>query len=500
MTTALPDVRRWTATHDPAARPWLLLGKGRSFDRLNELRTADYVTCALNHSARELPVDIAHVVDIEVVADAGEAIERQARALFMPWQPHSGNRVAKRTLAQWCDELPVLDRMAKAGKLFWYNLSSGKPHGDAPLVHARYFSAEAALDLCTALGATVVRSLGVDGGREYAEAFADLRERTLLSSGHDSFDGQFAAMARIIWRRGIDYAPAFADSPVRVLIGRDPTQRLATKVLEHSIVSRTPRSVQFLRPPEEGAPQPREVRNRPRTGFSFQRFMIPELCDRQGRAIYLDADMLVFDDLTKLWEWPMGDAWLAAAGLPPDDHRRRQFSVLLLDCARLDWHIDRIVGGLDDGSYNYRQLMYEFCLVPDERVLDIPPEWNSLEFFDRERTQLLHLTDLHRQPWVRAGNPNGEVWYAALRAAIEDGYLPLEEFHEEVRRGHVSPELPRWAGLPGRPDKTGYARDWTPPYRRAMGRWQLLKASIPGPLRSRAGWALNNLRRRLRQS
>ena len=48
---------------------------------------------------------------------------------------------------------------------------------------------------------------------------------------------------------------------------------------------------------------PLAVENRPRTPFSFQRFLIPELCGYSGKAIYLDADMQVFRDIRELWNY-----------------------------------------------------------------------------------------------------------------------------------------------------------------------------------------------------
>jgi Glycosyl transferase family 8 len=50
--------------------------------------------------------------------------------------------------------------------------------------------------------------------------------------------------------------------------------------------------------------EPKDPRQGKRTGFSFARFAIPELAGYQGRALYLDADMLVFNDLAFLWRTP----------------------------------------------------------------------------------------------------------------------------------------------------------------------------------------------------
>ena len=49
------------------------------------------------------------------------------------------------------------------------------------------------------------------------------------------------------------------------------------------------------------------------------RFGIPSLTAYQGRAIYLDADMLVFNDIYDLWSMPMGDAKLLLQAEPSVD-------------------------------------------------------------------------------------------------------------------------------------------------------------------------------------
>ena len=73
--------------------------------------------------------------------------------------------------------------------------------------------------------------------------------------------------------------------------------------------------------------------------------------------------------------------------------RKGQFSVMLLDCERLQWRIEDIVRGLDEGNYTYEQLMYEMCVAASVgRTLD--PAWNSLETYAAGSTKLLHYTDM----------------------------------------------------------------------------------------------------------
>ena len=108
------------------------------------------------------------------------------------------------------------------------------------------------------------------------------------------------------------------ETPVRVYVGSQDAQMLAVKVLEFSIRRHTTADVVVF-PLHEAKiefPTPREVKNRPRTPFSFQRFYIPALQGQRGRAIYLDSDMQVFRDIQELWNMPFDGADLLAAREP----------------------------------------------------------------------------------------------------------------------------------------------------------------------------------------
>ncbi|MEN6670629.1 glycosyltransferase [Psychrobacter sp. B38] len=49
------------------------------------------------------------------------------------------------------------------------------------------------------------------------------------------------------------------------------------------------------------------------TPFSGFRWAIPEYCDYSGRAIYMDADVVILDDLAKLWQHPIEGRSIVAA-------------------------------------------------------------------------------------------------------------------------------------------------------------------------------------------
>jgi hypothetical protein len=85
---------------------------------------------------------------------------------------------------------------------------------------------------------------------------------------------------------------------LRIFVGHDPLQPVSTTVLVHSIISRaskpvcvTPLSLKTL-----------PIKRRGLTEFTYSRFLVPYLCDYQGWSLFLDTDMLVLEDIAKLFE------------------------------------------------------------------------------------------------------------------------------------------------------------------------------------------------------
>lgn len=227
---------------------------------------------------------------------------------------------------------------------------------------------------------------------------------------------------------------------VRIFVAATPAEWLPMRVLEFSIKETTKSAVEVraLYTFERTHRMPKDVRNRPRTPFSFQRFLIPELCNFKGRAIYVDADMQVFKDIQGLWSVPLDGSSIQTVR-PVGDGRKGQFSVMLLDCSALDWNVDEFVQRLDDGVLTYEQLMYEMRVAPSIGKA-ISGDWNCLERFDTS-TSLLHYTDMDTQPWVSLANPLGGLWMNCLRRALKAGFISIAEVQREVAAGHVRPSL-----------------------------------------------------------
>lgn len=245
------------------------------------------------------------------------------------------------------------------------------------------------------------------------------------------------------------------ESSVRVFCGADRSQQLPFAVLSWSIRRHASLPVEIRMFDNGSSPTPPDPRHFPYTEFSFARFAIPALCHFDGKAVYMDSDMLVFGDIAELWNTPLQGARIAIEiGSRNQADRGKHAAVMLLDCARLDWHVDAIVAGLGV-RYDYNALMAIDPLLEagDMREL-VASGWNDLDHYDPARTRNLHYTEIRTQPWVFAGHPHGNLWVDALRAMLADDSLSEEAIREEVSLGHVRPSLLVELGL-----ETGIGHD-----------------------------------------
>ncbi len=196
---------------------------------------------------RETRVEVFHTIDIEVLDHCGEAILTNAGVTVLPWAPHARRRLvpfsAHRefltsglTLADYLDLYPVLRQLADAGQLFWHNLGTAPQRlrrPEAPMIPAEGLSACTGMALLASSGVRAMRTLGVDGGRTYAECFQDLHPTAAAAL---SFDSQFATLARLIGSYRLDLGPLDHPMPARGRIRAAPQERLPALVLAESLL------------------------------------------------------------------------------------------------------------------------------------------------------------------------------------------------------------------------------------------------------------------------
>ncbi len=223
-----------------------------------------------------------------------------------------------------------------------------------------------------------------------------------------------------------------SDVPIRVFIGMEPQQRLACEVLKFSIDRRCGVAVEFTEIGDVDEPLPQQ------TGFSFARWQVPQLVGYAGRAIYLDADIVVIGSIEALWAETIPEDRGVLARPTPDD--RYFTSVMLMDCAKLKhWDFRKLLDHVHHGSY--QTVMWAAKESPYRRdFAPLAKAWNTL---DRREptTRAVHYTDLRRQPWRYAGHPSAATFRDELQAALDAGSIAPELITAEVAKGHVRADL-----------------------------------------------------------
>ncbi|QEX23681.1 hypothetical protein FRZ61_36200 [Hypericibacter adhaerens] len=164
---------------------------------------------------------------------------------------------------------------------------------------------------------------------------------------------------------------------LHVFIGYDPRQPVAYNVLHFSLMRRASRPVAIT---------PLVIQQLPlkRTGltpFTFSRFLVPHLCNFEGRALFLDLDMLVQGDIAELFDMADDNAVMVVKSAS----RFEWASVMLFNCAHLD----------------NRKLTPEFVETAEglhginwtDKIGSLPPEWNHLVMYDPPKpAKLVHYT------------------------------------------------------------------------------------------------------------
>jgi lipopolysaccharide biosynthesis glycosyltransferase len=184
--------------------------------------------------------------------------------------------------------------------------------------------------------------------------------------------------------------------------------------------------------------------------------MIPEKAGWTGRAIYLDADQLVFGDIQELFDYPDRDkpatacpAWMT---FQPSKFSRKPHphsSVMVIDCEEAKrhqfFHIDSVVTYLKSHTdkKSYASLMFpDWC---NPRML--PTVWNSLNVYQKGQTKLLHYTKEPEQPWYVPAHPLAKHWRAALQEAVRAGVVTSDEIRAAVSQFGVKQDWRSTNGL-----------------------------------------------------
>lgn len=180
------------------------------------------------------------------------------------------------------------------------------------------------------------------------------------------------------------------------------------------------------------------------TEFSNYRFVIPQLCEYKGRAIWLDSDMICLGDIQTLFDVDLGNADMMAKSFTfAQRDVRWGLSVTLFDCSRCRFDLDRYLDDIEQKHFKYNdlhQMTESFLSRHPFRLAVLDDRWNDYDELHHD-TRLIHYTNLHTQPWKVRGHRHGGLWFRYFNEARESGLITESDIDLAIRRSYVRPDI-----------------------------------------------------------
>lgn len=194
---------------------------------------------------------------------------------------------------------------------------------------------------------------------------------------------------------------------ISICIGHDPRESVTYHVLEQSIIDKTTAPVAIV-PLANRMLRNFDGQRDGTNAFIYSRFLVPELMDFRGWAIYCDSDMLLRDDLVKLWD--LRDDSKAVMVVKHDYHtkHRRKLIGTPMEASNADyprkcwsslilWNCAHPMNRILTTEYISEapgSVLHRFSWLPDELIGEVPREWNWLvgEYPLSADAKLVHFT------------------------------------------------------------------------------------------------------------
>ena len=197
---------------------------------------------------------------------------------------------------------------------------------------------------------------------------------------------------------------------INIFIGYDNKERVAFNVLSHSIIQNSTKPVAITPIALNNLKDDfvRERNNLSSTEFSFSRFIIPHLMNYQGWALFMDCDMLMFEDVSELWRMRDDSKAIQVCKhdyVPKTDTKflgqvqtkypkKNWSSFMLMNCKKCTTLTPDYVNkasGLELHQFKW--------LESEELIGELPLEWNWLvgEYEYKEDVKNVHYTE--GGPW-----------------------------------------------------------------------------------------------------
>lgn len=192
--------------------------------------------------------------------------------------------------------------------------------------------------------------------------------------------------------------------PIPIFIGYDPREAIAFHTCVNSIIRHASQPVAIMPIALNLFQDYEETHTDGSNHFIYTRFLVPHLMGFLGFAIFIDGDMILRDDIVKLWnlrdtgkdvqvvkhdyKTKMKEKYLGAKN---EDYPRKNWSSVIL------WNCNSFPNRKLTPEFVQSQpgsFLHRFSWIADERIGELPKEWNWLpdEYGPNPDAKLLHYT------------------------------------------------------------------------------------------------------------
>ena len=210
---------------------------------------------------------------------------------------------------------------------------------------------------------------------------------------------------------------------IPIFVGYDPREAIAYHTCVNSIIRHASKPVAIIPLALNLFEDYKETHTDGSNHFIYSRFLVPHLMNYEGWAIFIDGDMIVRDDIVKLWEQRneykdvmvvkhdyqtrMTEKYLGAKN---ENYPRKNWSSVIL------WNCSSFPNRKLNPDFIQRSTgaeLHRFTWIDDDRVGELPKEWNWLpdEYGPNLDAKLLHYTLGTPCFHEFATTPQGEEWH-----------------------------------------------------------------------------------------
>jgi hypothetical protein len=191
---------------------------------------------------------------------------------------------------------------------------------------------------------------------------------------------------------------------IQIFIGYDPREAVVFHVCSNSIIRCSSQPVSISPLALNLMNQYHETHGDGSNAFIYSRFLVPHLMGFQGWAVFMDGDMILREDVSKLWALK-DDRYAAMVvrhdyktksgikyfGSKNEDYPRKNWSSMIM------WNCSHPLNRVLTPDYVERSsgsFLHRFSWLPEEAIGSLPVEWNWLpdEFGANPSAKLLHFT------------------------------------------------------------------------------------------------------------